>query len=222
MEPYLCSYGYFQFLCEMLYLKRNIDDTLIALWKIEESFEELLAMLENKEYINSILSIKSSKIKLEKLAVRVLLKTILDHEQNVVYNEAGRPFIEGSDMNISISHTNGFAAIALNKYREVGLDIEFRSEKILRVKDRIISVKEYIDPTQELIHLLLHWCAKESMFKVMDSEGVDYIDHMHISRFVPKSEGWFEAQEWRTAECRTFKIFYMIEPEFVLTCLDKK
>ncbi len=221
MEPYLCNYEYFEFLCEMLYLKRNIDDTLIALWKIEESFEDLLAMLENKSQLSHILQIKSNKIKIEKLAIRALIKAVFGCELDLTYNNAGRPFLVGDDRNISISHTNGFAAIAINPLSEVGIDIEFVSDKILRVKDRIISKDEYIDSAKELTHILLHWCAKESMFKVMDSEGVDYIDHMHVAHFDPVDEGWFKAAESRTAEKKSFDVFYIVNSEFVLTCLSK-
>lgn len=221
MEPYLHNYRYFQFLCAMLYLKRNIGSTLIALWKIEESFDELLAMLDDKSMLTNILSVKSARIRLEKIAIRVLLKTILGEEQNIVYNEAGRPFLHGKDLHVSISHTNGFVAIALNKANEVGLDIEYISDKILRVKERIVSDAEYIDLSQELTHLLLHWCAKESMFKVMDSEGVDYIDHMYINNFTPSMEGWFKAGESKTAQKRAFDVYYIVDPDFVLTCLTK-
>lgn len=205
----------------MLYWKREIGGALVALWKIEESFEVLLSMLQDRTLVKNILDIKSDKIKLEKIAVRVLIKTLFGQEMNVVYNVAGRPFLANSNMNISISHTKGFAAVALSKTREVGLDIEFISDKIYRVKERIVSKSEFIDFKQELNHLLLHWCAKESMFKVMDAEGVDYIDHLHVVPFTPSSEGWFVTKESKTVEGSTFDVYYVVESDFVLTCLLK-
>lgn len=204
----------------MLYWTHEIDSTLIAVWKIEESTDELINMLDEKVYIENILTIKSDKIKQEKLAVRVLLKRLFDKEVELEYNKAGRPYLMGMNMHISITHTKGYAAVALDAKRQIGIDIEHKSDKILRVKDRVISETEYINQADELNHLLLHWCAKESMFKVMDADGVDYQEHLHIEHFTPKSEGFFTARESKSDDGTAFRIYYHIENDFVLTCLS--
>lgn len=205
----------------MLYWKQMIDSTLIAVWKIDESSEELNDMLCEKAYIEKILTIKSDKMKQEKLAVRILLKELLGKEIDLEYNKAGRPYLVDVDKHISITHTQGYAAVALDANRQVGLDIEHKSDKILRVKGRVVSSEEYIDRDNTLEHLLIHWCAKESMFKVMDADGVDYLDHLHLEHFEPKSEGFFEGWESKTEEALKFDVYYRIASDFVLTCLFK-
>lgn len=204
------------FLCIMLYLTKQIDTTQLAVWKIEESKEELLSMLENRDWIENILSIKSDKILLEKLAVRVLLKELFGEEKQIYYYGTGRPYLSDESSFITISHTRGYVAVAVNKVHPIGIDIEYISEKIRRVQSRVISEKEYIDKEKELEHLLLHWSAKETIFKVLDVEGVDYIDHIHVHPFTPQAEGYFQVSEYKTSGRKVFDLYYQIDTDYVL------
>jgi len=200
----------------MLYLTKQIGATQLAIWKIEESKGELLSMLENRDWIENILSIKSDKILLEKLAVRVLLKELFGEEKQVCYYSTGRPYLSDESSFITISHTRGYAVVAVNKLHPIGIDIEYISEKIRRVQSRVVSEKEYIDKDKELEHLLLHWSAKEAIFKVLDAEGIDYIDHIYVHPFNPKSEGDFQVSEYKTSNQKIFDLYYLIDMDYVL------
>lgn len=74
----------------------------------------------------------------------------------------------------------------------------------------------------EVYVLLLHWSAKETLFKVMGVEGVDFIRHLHIFPFVMEEEGCLEAQEYRTEEQWHYRVRYLTHPDFVLTWTIKK
>lgn len=200
----------------MLYLTKQIDTIQLAIWKIEESKEELLSMLENRDWVKNILSIKSDKILLEKLAVRVLLKELFGEEKQIYYYPTGRPYLSDESSFITISHTRGYAAVAVNKQYPIGIDIEYISEKIKRVQSRVVSEKEYIDKEKELEHLLLHWSAKETIFKVLDAEGVDYIDHIYVHPFTPQYEGRFQVSEYKTSSRKVFDLYYQIDADYVL------
>lgn len=205
----------------MLYLKEYItESTLIGVWKIEESREQLLAMLSCREWILHISAIKSESRVLEILAARILMKELIGEEKEVYYAESGKPFLTDKSFHISVSHTKGYVAVAVNKEKEIGLDIEQVSEKIRRVQSRIVSDKEYIDPQNELIHLLLHWSAKEAMFKFIDREGVNFLDNLFVDKFTPEGKGYFYASETRTEEQNHFKAYYQIEKEFIIVCLE--
>ena len=63
--------------------------------------------------------------------------------------------------------------------------------------------------------LLLHWSAKEVMFKCMNTPEVDFREHLHIESFTTEQQGVFLAHEYRTEQQRNFRIHYLIHPEFV-------
>lgn len=206
----------------MLYLKREIGKTLLGIWQVEETCEELSLVLLHQEWLDLISKVHSTSRKREMLATRVLLKELLGEEKQICYYNSGKPYLSDNSYQISISHTKGYVAIVLDKKNTVALDIEQRTDKIFRVRDRVVSSSDFIDPTNELVHLLLHWSAKEAMFKYLDAEGVDFRSNLHIKDFKPQTEGVFEASESKTDKGQTFDAHYMVNKEFVLVCLLKK
>jgi phosphopantetheinyl transferase len=205
----------------MLYSREYItESTLLGIWKIEETREELLSLLCHHEWIQNIYSIKSESRVLEILAARVLFKELLGEEKEIYYNSSGKPFFTDESYHISVSHTRGYVGVALNKHKFLGLDLEQVSEKIFRVRNRLISSHEYIDQNNELIHLLLHWSAKEAMIKFLDVEGIDIRKHLFIDKFIPRQKGCFPAAESRTETHYQFDVYYRVEKDFVVVCLE--
>ncbi len=157
------------------------------------------------------------------LAVRVLLKTLCGEEKKWSI------FLPGShiwQMEVHISgilHTNGYVAVALHPTEEVGIDIERYG---VTVPVFLFFVRPDEEKTMnqgdEVYVLLLHWSAKETLFKVMGVEGVDFIRHLHIFPFVMEEEGCLEAQEYRTEEQWHYRVRYLTHPDFVLTWTIKK
>lgn len=191
------------------------EDTIVGIWRISETVEELIAMLVNKEWLEQIVSIKSDVKKQEKLAVRVLLKELIGEEKKIEYNSFGKPFLNDKSYYISISHTKGYAAIIVSKKNAVGVDIEQISNKVKRVKSRFISDEEYISPSDQLTHLLLHWSAKETIYKMLDMPGIELKTAVSIAKFLPADEGIFKAQIKPIN--KSLDIKYFITSDFVIT-----
>lgn len=207
----------------MLYAKEYItSDTQIGIWQIEESREVLLSGLSHHEWVENIDTIKSESRVLEILAARLLIKELVGEEKQVYYTPSGKPYLTDRSHHISVSHTKKFVAVAINKVKPVGLDIEQISEKIRRVKSRVIGEGEYIDAENELVHLLLHWSAKEAIFKFLDSDSIDFRKHLSVSRFVPEMEGFFVASESRTDSNHQFEAYYRVDQNFVMVCLEEQ
>lgn len=207
----------------MLYTKEYITpSTLIGIWRVEESRDMLLAGLSFHEWLENIYSIKSESRILEILAARLLIKELIGEEKKVCYTLSGKPFLADRSYHISVSHTKKFVAVAINQMKPIGLDIEQISDKIRRVKSRVIGKEEYIDVDNELIHLLLHWSAKEAMFKFLDSDSIDFREHLFVSRFVPDLEGSFFASESRTESNHQFEAYYRVDKDFVMVCLEEQ
>lgn len=205
----------------MLFSKEQFDDgSILALWKMEESEEELLAYfdLRREEYRQYISKFPFKKRRQEFLTSRVVLKLIMDSENGISHNEDGKPAIEGNSMKISISHTCGYLAILLHSDLNVGIDIEQKREKIFRVKNRFLSQEELAntDKANEMDHLLLQWSAKESMFKMMNQRDIDFQTDLHIEPFSMNDSGIFYGYETKTADCQRFELSYRIYEEFVM------
>lgn len=194
-------------------------DFLLGIWKADETTEQLLASLEHKDWYEGKLAACSGTRKHEWLAVRVLLKALCGEEKEIAYHASGRPYLKDGSRHISISHTRGYVAVALHPFREVGVDIEQYGTRVKNVASRFIRPDEA--PTlakgDEIYALLLHWSAKEALFKLLGMDGVDFIRHLHILPFVPSEEGEFEACEYRTGSCGHYCVRYVTHPDFVLT-----
>lgn len=65
--------------------------------------------------------------------------------------------------------------------------------------------------------LLLHWSAKEVMFKCMNAAEVDFREHLRIEPFRLQEQGVLTAHEYRTEQRQHFQISYLLDPDFVLT-----
>lgn len=92
----------------------------------------------------------------------------------------------------------------------------------MRVQNRVIGKGEYIDKDNELAHLLLHWSAKEAMFKFLDADSIDFREHLFVGQFIPGQKGIFEASEYRTGSGHQFTAYYKVEPDFVMVCLEEQ
>lgn len=195
---------------------------LMGIWKMEESADELLTMLDKKaDYLPFLERVTAEKRRQERLASRVLLKELLGMETLVEYRPDGAPFLPHLPLHISISHTKGYVAVILDTC-PTGVDIEYRSDRILKIRSRFMNPDEEaeIDPFHEVEHLLVYWCAKETLFKVMGQENVDFRDHLHVSTFPYAASGTCVGKETRTADRKEYELAYRVTPEYVLTwCL---
>lgn len=156
------------------------------IWRIDETEEELLASLQHHEYFaEKIARLKpGSRRKLEVLAVRRALKELcMGEEQLVDYDDDGKPVLSQSFVNeegevfdyISISHTDGYAAVSLCQ-QPVGIDIERRGTRVQRVVNLFLKPEEIsllmLSGNEELA-LHMAWSAKEAAYKIL---GKPYYD----------------------------------------------
>ena len=196
-----------------------------GIWKVTESPEELQTMLtETSVDFAELEHYKSEGRRLEYLAARVLLKKLTGKEQKIAHFPTGKPYLPETNLHISVSHTKGYLAIGLHPTREVGIDIEQVSERVRKVTSRFIRVDELKGVAShasafQLYEYLLVWSAKESMFKVLNSSEVDFLEHLHVADFSLKTSGVFVGHEYRTPLKRTFAIYYKAQSDFVLTYL---
>jgi len=201
----------------MLLNQQHITNgAIIACWKVEESVEELLLMLNNDEELTQQISqFGSEKRKLEFLATRVLLNVVLDDDKRISYFPSGAPYLTDKSFNISIAHTGIYVTIILHPTKKVGIDVEKISDKAVRVKHKFLSENEldFVEESLEKTHLTLLWCAKEALYKIIDNEIIDFVADLHISPFQPYLKGEIQATETCTPQQKKYSLHYVVEPE---------
>ena len=189
---------------------------------IAETPDELLSQLEQKAWYMPTLAKMGMHRQREWLTIRVLLKKTLKEEKQISYTATGKPYFADSSYHISISHTKGYVAVAVDENYPVAIDIEQISSRVEKVRSRFMNETEeqHLSKNLPLIHSLLHWSAKEAMFKYMDDNDIDFKLQLHIHPFEPVMGEWqeFTAHETRTERQQNFVVRYLVEKDYVL-CL---
>ena len=193
----------------------------VAIWQITESEEELMAPLCDGEVLleEARRRFKAPSRRLEWLSVR-RLKHELGVTSPIAYLPSGRPYLKDDAHHISISHTRGYAAVAISELNPIGLDIEQRTDKVCRVRDKFLSREEKTFPLlakKNVEAMLVVWTIKEAMFKLMDKTGIDFAEHFHVSPYELADEGCLQAHETLTEEQKSFQFTYQIYPDFILS-----
>ena len=182
-----------------LYLIKDLDDdyhSRVGVWQITETEEELrnLTSVPSDE-LEEISYYKSESMRKQKLAVRALLYAMLDEKVYLNHHDNGKPYIENSATNISITHTDKYVAIILNETEEVGIDCESLDRDFSAVEKKALSEEEIedLDDDKRNEQLAIYWCAKEAVYKKMSQYNVDFAEQIEIDSFHPKGEGELEA-----------------------------
>lgn len=178
----------------IVFNKRIDDETILAVWKIEETEEQLLSSLQLKQHeLDVIASLSNGKRALHWLSTRVLLRTMLNTADYIDcrMDEHGKPYLVNSDTHISLSHSYDYAAVIISKDKKVGVDIELIKHKIKSIKHKFLSdielaQKQIGDNTNGLY---VSWCAKEAIYKWHGKKGLEFKQHIHIKPFKLKEAG---------------------------------
>jgi 4'-phosphopantetheinyl transferase len=160
-------------------------------WHITEREEELSHEVNDFEPISD--SITNPKKRLEFQAVRVLLKHLL-HQWHLPFfgtwkNEFGKPFLNGHDVHISLSHSYPYVAAIIHKHRFVGIDLEQPKPKLLNVARRIMHESELKDAGEDMIKHCIYWSAKETLIKVHGKKDLTFAENLIIDPFSREKSG---------------------------------
>jgi 4'-phosphopantetheinyl transferase len=162
------------------------DDTQLLVWKITESLEDLSDKVELKDACHArVDKMKSEQHRRGFLSVRMLLQEIGYSDFDLYYAEDGKPHLKDG-RNISITHSYGFSAIIISS-RNVGIDMELRREKVVKIADKFIEKEfAYLDPLHLMDYtrmLIVIWGVKEAVFKMISREGISFKEHIKVLPF---------------------------------------
>jgi 4'-phosphopantetheinyl transferase len=172
-----------------LFKKTEFQNFSIGVWKIEEGLSFFEALFHGHP------EIQNEKKRLQWFASRHLANELLGQPDTIVNDETGKPNFKNSSINISLSHTMGFAAVMISKQCAVGIDIEAVHPKVERVAHKFLADGEIaaIPVDEKAAKLMLYWSAKESLFKLYGWGALEFKTQLLIEPFTLQNKGVFRA-----------------------------
>jgi phosphopantetheinyl transferase len=171
-----------------LLVHKHLEPSLeIGIWQIAEEedwFVERLTLYEEEE--SQLAQIKGRR-RLEWLASRQLVHQMSGRAKRSAFlkDEYGKPYLDGSSYQISLSHSHGMTA-AIAGPCELGIDIQKIVPKIGRIAHKFLRAEEQdcIQPHFfRLEHLHVFWGAKESLYKAYGRRSLDFGKHILVDPF---------------------------------------
>jgi len=171
----------------LLYIKTVEPNSLLGMWEIDADIEVIATQTELSEHSE----IKTLKRKKEFITTRLLMDAMYAGAE-IKYLPSGKPYLATHDYNISISHSKNRVCILLNRIDSVGIDIQFATPKIVRLKEKFLSEVELstLNTSTQIDALHFYWCAKEAMYKLFGKEYIDFKKHLAIQAFKVATEGY--------------------------------
>jgi len=176
----------------LLYARKDRNRFLLGLWRTTETeswFRERLQVQPGE--VAEEAALHPSR-RLDWLSTRHLLHLLSGASERVpcLKDTFGKPFLEGQDTRISISHSHGWAAIILSP-QAAGVDVQRWDQRLERLAARFASPEELAGASGPDRLAILHvlWGAKEALYKAHGRRRLDFRAHMPCERFDYSARG---------------------------------
>lgn len=198
------------------------DKAVWAVWHITEPLDFFISELpyfidlrnEKITHPQKIKETYSSRILLSKIGLGAQIKCIEKTKE-------GKPFIRGLGKEISISHTQEYAAAIISKSEKCGIDIEQIHPRVTKIASRFLHSSElkWADESVEVLNLF--WSAKETVYKWHGMGSLSFQNQIRIIKISPLSnQGILNCQLILEDKTIALEISYWIFNEYVLTLID--
>ena len=163
------------------------NDVALAIWKIEETDDYFLRLLNLTIEERSEIAQMKGRRKTEWLASRWLWNILTKDDQHgpLVKDVYGKPYILESCWHMSISHTHEYTSVIAAPFL-VGIDIQIKVDKITRLAEKFLADEELEQvnlSASPIDHLHVYWGAKESLYKAYGRRALDFKSHLLIKSF---------------------------------------
>lgn len=172
-----------------LNFKIDHDNLQIGLWEIAEKNEFFHTSL-------GFCTTKKSLLKDAQSLAGKLILTELDSDfkiNNCDNRTSAKPVYLNNQFYFNISHSGKNAVAILSKDKEVGIDLEFCSEKIIKIQSRFLNREELqllnqYSVKNQIAIVTLFWTVKEAVLKWIGDNSFDYLNDIIIEKFDPNGE----------------------------------
>lgn len=168
--------------------KKYENNISLAVWQITESHDELQAMLPSEILTDAELaSISHPQKQVEFFCSRLVIK-YLANSLGIKYlgikkDEHGKPYLVGSNWQMSITHTSNYVAAVMHPSEALGMDMEKPSEKLQRIAHKFLSESERIQAEGDIEKLCIYWSAKEALYKLYGKRKVIFNENLYVFPF---------------------------------------
>lgn len=193
----------------------------IGIWKIEETEEEFLEVIpEKNSALNILKQFKSLVKRLEWLAARHTVQKLCPElgieYQGIDKNPEGKPLLINSKAEISLSHSYPYVCAIIDKELEVGIDVEQPKEKIKKIAYKFLSDEELVYCNGCLTMQCILWSAKEAMYKIYAKKGLTFKKHLIIDPFELSSSGTIDGLISIDDYQKRVKLQYQVAPDHII------
>ncbi len=179
----------------LIYHKQLPHKTQMGVWKVEETIEDLKSrLILDEEEVAFYRTLNKGKRNLHWLSGRVLIRNLLNtnHFIEVRSDEYGKPHLVNFDYEMSISHSQDFAAVIISQKR-VGIDIEEIQPKVKNIAHKFIRDEEMAflsgDEDTAIKQMYVLWTGKETLYKLYGKRNLNFREHMAFEPFNLGSPG---------------------------------
>lgn len=151
----------------------------ILIWKDEEPLEFFLKQVKLSSQDEELLKRYTVERRKKDLLISRFLLQKIDANATLAYYPNGKPYVVNNNYQISISHSRDLVSIIVHPTQRVGIDIEYISPRVEKLKQRFLS-KDELKSANTLSRLTLYWSAKECLFKIDQHQGLDFKEDLSI------------------------------------------
>ncbi len=166
------------------------SQTIVKIWKITESYEDLLEnCIINENSAQRVNGMKSELHRRGFLSIRYLLSEFGYTDYDLFYDDNGKPHLRDGKY-ISITHSFNFSAVVVSE-NPIGIDIEKQREKIGRIAHKFMDYEfDYLNIEDEnyVRNFTIVWCVKESLYKLFATPGLSFMEHTMVKPFAIPDE----------------------------------
>lgn len=156
--------------------------SIVGFMKLDQTADFYFENTPSSFLDDSIHDAKNPKKRLESLANRFCLFNLIKSSYpdllplNVLKTQANKPYLEGSSLHISLSHSKEWSAAAIS-HHPIGMDIQIFTNKLKIISSKFCNEAELDwlsrhDTDGDFLHWL--WSAKEALFKAYGLGSVDF------------------------------------------------
>lgn len=179
----------------LIYHKQLPHQSQLGVWRVEETIEDLRSrLILDEEELAFYQQLNKGKRNLHWLSSRVLIRNLLhtNHFIEVRDDEFGKPNLVNFPYELTITHSEKFAAVMISKHR-VGVDIEQIRPKIKRIAHKFATEREQAmlsgDENEAIRQLFVIWTGKETLYKLYGKRELNFREHMSFEPFQLGSPG---------------------------------